>query len=222
MNLKEYIGLGLLLGLIAVFAMLTVVMSDSMVLQIFAAVVVLVMCLSSVVYANALDSFLLKRKFECVSGRLDKLLEEAWENVYQDTEKAYLLVEVNRLNSQIAEIKKQQLDNKLSLTSSIFGLSQIEGGLVCLIEIQSIIIKIKKYLDEVESIFVKNANDNVKATLLLIRSFYKRACDSLPGLVYVSYSHKLNLYRTIFGRAETEYNLIVLTTRSIKTNGEPK
>ncbi len=218
MNLKEYIGLGLLLGLIAVFAMLTVVMSDSMVLQIFATLVTLVMCLSSVVYANAFDSFLLKREFERVSDRLDKLLEEAWENVYQDTEKAYLLVEVNRLNSQIAEIKKQQLDNKLSLTSSIFGLSQIEGSLVCLIEIQSIIIKIKKYLDEVEGIFLEKSNETVHSMVLNIRSFYKRACDSLPGLVYVHDSHKLNLYRTIFGRAETEYNLIVSTTRTIKEN----
>lgn len=222
MNLKEYIELGLLLGLIAVFAMLTVINSDSMVLQIFATVVVLVMCLSMVVYANALDSFILKRKFEVASGRLDKLLEQAWENIFQDTEKTYLIDEVNRLNSQIARIKNVQLENQSSITSIIFGLSQIESSLVCLIEIQLIIIRIKKYLDDTEAIFSKSRNERIQSALLCIGQSYDRACDTFLSLKYHHDSHKLNLYRTILNGVEAEYGLVVTVSQPIKINGEPK
>lgn len=222
MNLKEYIELGFLLLLILVLSMSTVIMSENLPMQIFAVISTLGTVLSMVVFLSSFDNYLQRKEFERISAKLDKLLEQAWENVHKDIEKTCLLEEVNRLNSHITEIKKKQLKNQSSFTISIFGLNQIESSLVCLIEIQSIIIKIKKYLDEVGNIIIENSNDNVKATLLCIRDLYERAHSSLPNLKYVHDIHKLNAYRTIFDRAEAEYNLIVSTTRSIKTNGEPK
>lgn len=222
MNLKEYIGLGLLLGLIAVFATLTVIKSDLIVLQIFATVVVLVMCLSFVVYANAFDSFLLKREFERTSTKLDELLKQAWRNNFQEVEIPYLQGQIDKFNNQISEIKDKQLANQSSLTSSIFGLIQIEGRLVCLVEIQSIIIKIKKYLDEVESIFGEKGNERVHVVLLNIRDFYKRVCDLTSNPNCFDDIRELNCYRTILSSAEAEYSFVTSTTRSIKTNGEPK
>lgn len=218
MNLKEYVELGFFLSFIFVISIWAVIYSDDLSIQIFAFFASLVTFLSIVVYVSSLDCFLLKKKFERISTKVDELLKQAWKNNFQELEIPYLLGQIDNFNSQVNEIKNKQSNNQSTLTSSILELFRIESNLVCLIEIQSIIIKIKKYLDKVEGIFLEKGDEEVHSVLLNIRDFYKRVCDFTSNPNCFDDIRELNCYRTILSSAEAEYSLVTSITRPIKEN----
>jgi hypothetical protein len=180
-------------------------MVELMIWQVVFAIVSVATFLGSVVFVTSFDHFLQSEKMKRQSIIIDALLNKAiaMDNLGIST----FSKKISNIQSRVLEIRQNYENDS---TSTIFGLNLLEKDLVHLVEIQSIVTRLKECMDLVVVKYSSRSVccDRIRLAIIEIESLYYRSVNNLPSLVYSSDRHELNFYQVLLDKVESIFLII--------------